>query len=249
VAVLFAAAPLSSRATQETGLSQAAKDAGESYLRALGSAGIAYANHDFSKALDKLDVADQIAPNIPDTWMMRGAIYAEQRAFDKAQDSFEKAGKLNPGDFWPQYNLAELLLMQKKFGAAATAFQRLQVYATNQELVQFKVVFTNLMAGNPDAAKPALDAMKFPSETAAYYFAQAAWAFAHQNSKDGNYWTRTGLKVFGLPRALSFYDQLAQVGWVPMRNADGSVPASNDLTSLPGPTPGVDLLPGAGGTP
>jgi tetratricopeptide (TPR) repeat protein len=249
VAVLLAAAiPFSTDAAQETGLSPAAQQAGDAYLRALSAAGAAYAQRDFAKALDKLDIADQIAPNIPDTWNMRGAIYAEEHAFEKAEDAFEKAGKLTPGDFWPQYNIAELLLMQKKFEPAAAAFEKLEVYGGHEELVQFKIVYADLLAGNGDAAKPVLDGMKFPCNTPAYYYAHAAWEFAHKDQKQGNYFTAAGLKVFGL-RSVSFYDALAQAGWVPMRSADGSVPESTDLTTLPGATPSLDVLPQGGATP
>jgi tetratricopeptide (TPR) repeat protein len=248
-AILLAnALPFSTRAAQEAALSKAAQDAGEAYIRTLAAAGEAYSKRDFTMALDKLSIADQIAPNIPDTWNLRGAIYAEQHAFEKAEDAFERAGKLTPGDFWPQYNLAELLLMQRKYGPAATAFQRLEVYAGHEELVQFKLVYADLLMDDSDAAKEVLDAMKFPADTPAYYYAHAAWEFAHKDQKQGSYWTTAGLKVFGLDRCLSFYDALAQVKWVPMRNADGTVPENRDLSILPAATPGVDVLPQAGGT-
>ena len=238
--VLAVAVPfftLSAPAAQPAAPSKAALNAGMPYIRALAGAGVAYANRDFSKALDQLDIADQIQPDIPDTWNMRGAIYAEQHAFEKAEDAFEKAGKLNPGDFWPRYNLAQLLLMQKKFGEAAAAFQKLMIYGGHEELVQFKIVFADLLAGKPDEAKPVLDAMKFPSDTPAYYFAHAAWGFARKDEKEGNYWTGAALKVFGIGQTVSFYDSLAGVGWVGARGADGAAPARTDLTTMPGATP------------
>jgi tetratricopeptide (TPR) repeat protein len=176
---------------------------------------------------------------------MRGAIYAEEHAFEKAEDAFEKEESLLPADFWPKYNIAELLLMQKKFAPAADAFRKLQVYREHEELVQFKAVFCSLVAGNADDAKPVLDGMKFPSDTPAYYFAQSAWAFAHKDQNQGFYWSRTGLKVFGLSRCVSFYDALAQVGWLPMRAADGSVPGNGPFASSPLTEQG-DLLPQTG---
>jgi len=242
----LAAVPFAAHAVQESGPSQAAIDAGKPYMRALESAASAYASRNFSIALDKLDLADQIQPDIPDTWNMRGAIYAEQHAYEKAEDAFEKAAKLNPGDFWAPYNIAQLLLMEKKYGEAAAAFQALSVYQGHEELVQFKIVFADLMAGKPDEAKPVLDAMKFPADTAAYYFAHAAWGFAHKDQKDGAYWTRAGLKVFGLERCMSFYDVLAGAGWVPLRLSDGSVPEPAELTTIPAAAPEA---PAAIGTP
>ena len=208
-------------------------------MRALESAASAYATRHFTVALDKLDMADQIHADVPDTWIMRGAIYAEQHAFEKAADAFEKANKLNPGDFWPPYNIAELLLVQKKYAEAEGAFEKLSVYQGHEELVQFKIVFADVMQGKKDDAKKVLDTMKFPSNTPAYYFANAAWYFANKDEKQGNYWTHAGIKVFGLDHCVSYYDILADVGWVPMRNADGSVPEPTQLSTLPAvaPTP------------
>jgi tetratricopeptide (TPR) repeat protein len=244
---LFLGASVHSRAAQSSEPSKAALAAGTPYLRALQAAGIAYMNRDFATALDKLDVADQIAPNIPDTWSMRGAIYAEQHAYEKAGDAFEKAGELNPGDFWAPYNMAELLLLEKKYDEAAQAFGKLEVYAGHEELVQFKIIYADLLAGKPEAAKPVLDAMKFPCDTPAYYYAQSAWGAVKKDRKEALYWSATGLKVFGLARCLAFYDALAQVGWLPMRNADGSIPeAAADLSVLPTATPAVGL-PGVDG--
>ncbi len=232
-------------------MSQAAKDAGEAYVRTLAGAGAAFANHDYVLALEKLDVADQIQANVPDTWGMRGAIYAEEHAFEKAEDAFEKQQALLPGDFWPKYNLAQLLLMQKRYVPAGDAFAKLLLYRGHEELVQFKAVYAYLMGGKPDMAKPVLDGMKTPSDTPAYYFAQAAWAFAHNDKKEGDYWTRTSLRVFGLVRSVSFYDALVQAGWLPMRAADGSVPEEEGLSNLAAPIvkPGDSLLPGSGGLP
>jgi len=239
--------PLPGHATEESGASPAAIHAGESYLRALETAGAAYAAHQLSNALDKLDVADQIHANVPDTWNMRGAIYAEQHDYAKAQAAFEKAAELNPGDFWPQYNIAELLLVQKEYPQAIEALKKLSVYQGHEELVAFKLVFANLLQGTPDAAKPVLDAMKFPCDTPAYYFAQAAWSFAHQDQKQGDYFARSGMKVFGPEKCVAFYDALAQAGWLQPRNADGSYPDHTSLNALPEATPAAGLFPGMTG--
>jgi len=216
--------------------------AGGPYLRALAEASAAYANKDLSKALSKLELADQIQRNIPDTWNMRGAVYAQRHEFDKAADAFEKAGRLNPGDFWPPYNVAQLLLMQKKFGEAAAALEKLVVYRGHEELVEFYLVYADLMEGKAEAAKPVLDGMKFPSDTPAYYYARAAWAFAHKDEKEGDYWSGAGLKVFGLERCGSFYDALAGAGWMLPRNPDGSLPIHTELSTLPAATPAPGAL-------
>jgi len=239
-AALFAI-PLTTLAVQEAGPSKAALDAGDSYLHALQAAAQAFMSKDYSKALDKLDMADQIQPNIPDTWRMRGAIYAQERAYEKAEDAFEKESKLNPGDFWGPYNLAELLLLQKKYAEAAVAFQRLQIYRGHEELVQFKVVLAKCLDGKPQEAKPMLDSMKFPGDTPAYYFAHAAWAFATKDVKEGYYWCESGVRIFGQDQCLSYYDAMVGPKWMPMRNPDGTYPATSQSLALPSATPGDGL--------
>ena len=178
-------------------------------------------------------MADQVHPDISDTWNLRGAIYAEQHDFQKAIEAFQKANKLNPGDFWPMYNIAELFLMEKKYPEAVATFQKLAIYRGQEELVQFKLVLANLLQGKNGDAKQVLDGMKFPSDTAAYYFANAAWSYANKDEKKGKYWTSAGLKVFGLGRCVSFYDSLVQAGWLPRRNADGTVPNLDHALALP----------------
>ncbi len=219
---------------QETGLSPQARAAGDAYLRALGEAGAAYARKDFAQALSKLDLADDIQPGVEDTFNMRGAIYADEHDFDKAEKAFAMAMNASPRDFWPQYNLAQLQLSQGKYAVAADAFRKLLVYAGHEELVEFKVVYSELLTGNADAAQPVLDAMKFPSDTPAYYFAHAAWGFAHKDEKEGNSWVHGGLKVFGPGRCAPFYDALAAVKWVAPRDPkDGSIPEPADLLGAP----------------
>jgi len=243
---LLGTATVSTHATEESGASPAAIKAGLSFLRTLETAGAAYAAGQLSNALDKLDVCDQIHPDIPDTWNMRGAIYADQHQYDKASAAFAKAAELNPGDFWPQYNIAQLLLVQKMYPQAVDAFNKLAVYNGHEELVAFKIVYADLMQGKMDASKKVLDAMKFPCDTPAYYFAHSAWGYAHANQKDGDYWLGAGMKVFGPEKCLSFYDTLVQAGWVPARNADGSYPEQNTLSALPAITP-AQTFPGVGG--
>lgn len=197
---------------------------------------MAYAQRDFSTALDKLDLADHIHPEVQDTWSMRGAIYAEQRAFEKAEDAFQHAAKLAPENFWPRYNLAQLLFMQKKYGEAEAAFERLGADPKHRELVQFKLIILDILQNQLDKAQVVLQSMKEPSDTAAYYFAHAGWDFAHKNQREGEYWVVTGMRIFGVERCYSYYDVLADLGWVSKRTANTTgVPP----LSLPMATPAV----------
>jgi len=245
MAVLGGAALSTTRATEESGVTAAAMRAGESYLRTLETAGAAYAAGQLSNALDKLDICDQICANVPDTWNMRGAIYADQHQYDKARAAFEKSAELSPGDFWPEYNIAELYLVQKQYAQAVDGFNRLAVYKGHEELVEFKLVYANLMQGKMAPAKKVLTSMKSLGDTPAYYFAHSAWGYANGDKKDGDYWVGAGMKVFSPEKCMSFYDSLVLAGWVPARNPDGSYPQQNTLSALPAITPAPgDVFPG-----
>jgi tetratricopeptide (TPR) repeat protein len=236
VAVIAAVVARPMYAIQETGPSKAAMAAGPAYMRKLETAASAYSIRDFKQALDDLEEADQIHANIPDTWNMRGAIYAEEQQYDLAREAFEKASKLNPGDFWPPYNIAQLLLFEKKYADAADEFKSLEVYHGHEELVQFKIVFAELLAGNDGAAKEELDSMKFPCDTPGYYFAHAAWSYAHKDEKEGAYYVRASVKVFGDQGSSTYYDSLAGLGWVRARNKDGTIPVQQAAPSMTLPT-------------
>lgn len=228
-------------AAEESGPSQAAHQAGLPYLKQLEEAAAAYGRRDFPKALEKLDLADQIQAEVPDTWNMRGAIYAEEHAYEKAEDAFEHAAKLEPGNFWPQYNLAQLQFMEKKYAAAAASFQKLLDDPQHRELIQFKLVMLDLVQGKRDDAKAIVDSMKVPSDTAAYYFANAALQFSRNDAKQGHYWVSSGLKIFGVGRSYQFYNTLADFGWVKKGNpaeAASSVAPMSMGSSTPPALPG-----------
>jgi len=80
--------------------------------------------------------------------------------------------------------------------------------------VEFKVILTYVLEGDDARARAGLDAMKFPGDTAAYYFANAAWEFAHKEPDKGNNWVDRAIAIFGTERCAPFYDSLADFGWV-----------------------------------
>lgn len=200
--------------------------AGPQYLRALRGASESYAARDFPAALRQLDEADAIKPGLPESLNLRGAVYTEQHQFDLARETFAKAIKVQPTAFWPKFNLAEISLMQKKTGEAREAFQKLRATGANGELVQFKIILTHLLDQDDASAQKALKQMKFPGDSAAYYFANAAWEFAHDNPGKGKDWMKSGIGIFGLSRCYSYYDSLADAGWVEKREQGSTASAA-----------------------
>jgi len=201
-------------------LSKSSIKAGTVYMGLIRDAADAFIKRDFPTAEKKLDEADKIKPDLFDSICLRASIYAELREFPKAQLYYEKALTIQPNSFLPKFNLAEMLLMQKKFEEAQTAFEQLAVPPGRaRELVDFKIVLAALGKGNDARAREVLDHMKFPSDSGAYYYANAAWEFAHGKKDKANDWIQSGDSIFGHARNYSFYDSLADMGWVTARQS------------------------------
>jgi Tfp pilus assembly protein PilF len=201
------------------GMSKSSIRAGTAYIGLLRDASDAFMRRDFPASEKKLDEADQIKPGLYDSICLRASIFAEERDFEKAQALYEQALKIQPNSFLPKFNLAEMLLMQKKFAEAQASFEQLNVPGRQKELVDFKIVLTALGMGDDAKAREVLDHMKFPGDTAAYYFAGAGWEFAHGNKGKANELIQSADSIFGQARNYSFYDSLADMGWVQARRA------------------------------
>jgi hypothetical protein len=115
-----------------------------------------------------------------------------------------------------------MLLMQKKYAEAQSAFEQLAAPARSRELVDFKIVLALLGQGKDAKARQVLDHMKFPGDTASYYFANAAWEFAHGNKGKAREWIQSGDAIFGQQQNYGFYDSLSDMGWVPARQSAAS---------------------------
>ncbi|MEI8340590.1 MAG: tetratricopeptide repeat protein [Verrucomicrobiota bacterium] len=201
------------------GMSKAAIKAGPAYMSLIRDASEAFIKRDFPAAEKKLDEADQIKPGLFDAICLRASIYAEEREFAKAQENYEKALAIQPNSFLPKFNLAEVLLMQKKFAEAQSAFEQLAAPPRARELVDFKIVLAALGQGNDAKAREVLDHMKFPGDSAAYYYSNAAWEFSHGNKSKAKDWIESGNAIFGQAKNYVFYDSLSDMGWVPARQS------------------------------
>ena len=85
---------------------------------------------------------------------------------------------------------------------------------TPSELLQYRVFLTYVLEKNDDAALEELDRMKFPSVTGAYYYAHAAWEFAHGNQTEALSWVYSGDWVFSRAKNTYFADVMYDLGWL-----------------------------------
>jgi tetratricopeptide (TPR) repeat protein len=189
----------------------------DDYRRLLGMAGEYFKDRKMDLALQKLDEADAIFPDFIEALNLRGAVYAEKGDFGRANAHFDKALLAEPRAFWPRFNKAEVLLMEKKYAEARTAFEEMLAKVPSSDMVQFKLVLIHLKENDIEAAKNQLDRMKFPSDSAAYYYAHAAFELAQGKKEDGQYWIKSGDAIFGFERNVVLYDSLADLGWLEKR--------------------------------
>lgn len=206
------------------GFAKSTIKAGPVYMDLIRDAIEAFQKKDFAVAAAKLDEADKIQPGLFDSIRIRASIFAEKRDFPRAQELYEKALELQPNSVWPHFNLAEILLMQKKFTEAQDAFEKLMVPDQFKEEVDFKIIICYLGEVNDAKAKELIGKMKFPSDTGSFYFANAAWEFAHGNKAKGNEWIHSADSIFSPARNYMYYDTLADMGWVPARPAETANP-------------------------
>lgn len=194
------------------------KSAGE-YQRLIRESADFYAERDYASAVATLDKAAKMRPDTLDALNLRGAIHAERGEFERARDCFEKALAISPDAFWPKFNLAEILLMQHRAREAQERFEQLRATGPNAELIQFKIVLALLKQDRVDEARARLGSMPFPGESAAGYYAWAAWAFASHDEKLAGEWVRKSNEAFGRKINLVLYDSLADMGWVEKRKS------------------------------
>jgi tetratricopeptide (TPR) repeat protein len=114
---------------------------------------------------------------------LKGAAYTRLKDYSKAEESFKAALDESPGMFAATFNLGEILFLQKQYDKARDWFRGMLINDPRNELLQFKVFLAHLQLGDNEAAQKMLNAMKFPGDSPAWYYANAAWEFSKGNKR------------------------------------------------------------------
>ncbi|MEP6808860.1 MAG: tetratricopeptide repeat protein [Chthoniobacterales bacterium] len=153
---------------------------------------------------------------------LRGILYLDQGKYDEAAADFTAASAKDPISYPPRLYLGQALLQQKKWGEARALFEEMET-KTNililNERLRYAILLTYLGAKDDAGAKAALDRLVFPTESPAYYYAQAAWGFAHDNSKAALKWLKTAEGIFDDKRVAWFARPLYDFGWIKKKPA------------------------------
>ncbi len=177
----------------------------------------------YTDALEKLDAAEKINPNLADIYALRGDIYLapRRRDFDLALPQFEKAAQLQPESPLPKFNLAEYHFVKHEFETALQAFTKLttdypKLPMMIRHLVHYKRALCELMLGHRPAADQIIaEHFTFMDDTPAYYFSKAAISFSAGDPNKGNEWVKRGVAVFKAQSCEPYYDAFKELRWVP----------------------------------
>ena len=173
----------------------------------------------FFEALQKVDDAQAIAPDLPMLWNVRGSIFTDMRDFPKAKEAFTKALELDPKGFEAQFNLSELLFVDQKYADAEAAFSNLQktfpkLRENIRHYVRFKVVVCRLKQDKVKEAKQAMSTFTSKDDTPAYYYSQAAVAFQANKETDAQTWLDKAARIYKPSETNPYTDCLMEARWI-----------------------------------
>jgi tetratricopeptide (TPR) repeat protein len=165
-------------------------------------------------ALDRVPENDAPKVNVFD---LRGAIFLEQKKLDEALAAFTAAHEAEPNFFLPHIHLGDTYLRLGKWVEARNVYD--EVVARSNVLIvheraRYGILLSYLGAKDDAGAKEALESIAFPTETASYYYAQAAWAFAHDSARAAKKWLDTAGKIFAEKDTAWFARPLHEFGWL-----------------------------------
>jgi len=188
------------------------------YQFLLSEAMIRFQVRDFKTALDYVDRADEILPPTACSLNVRGAIAVEQRDFERGYKFFTEALKLDP-DFLPaKFNICEIPFLQGKYADARRLWTPLlsltKMGDASWELLIYRIYLTYLLEKDFDHAKEWLDKLPFPSQSPAYQYAHAAWAYQKGDIAKWDEWTRSAAFIWPESTRGEFMDVLIQLGWM-----------------------------------
>ena len=148
-------------------------------------------------ALAKLQELQKSMPDDPSILNLLGSAYSKKKEYPVAEEYFRKALD-EISDFFPAaFNLGEILFLQKKYTESRDYFQKLRDQNRDNELLQYKVALCDILLTDDERAKKSMQSIKYPGDSPAWYYAQAAWEFKKGNAKKGREYVRVAKSIFG----------------------------------------------------
>ncbi len=179
---------------------------------------------DFTGALVAADKADKLMPPTVWTINVRGAVAIERRQFKEGEAYCVEALQKDAQFFPALFNLCEIPFLKGRYAEARAMWEKLLAGYPAQrnsivrdgtpELLIYRIFLCYLLDRDLNKAKAWLDRLPFPSDTAAYYYAHAAWEKANGHEDQWKYWLRQAEFIWPAAKRTNFTDVLMQIGWI-----------------------------------
>lgn len=143
---------------------------------------------------------------------LKGAALTKKKDFAGAQAAFNSALEAAPGMFAARFNLHEIDFLQGKYSEAGQGFSEMLQNDPSNELLGFKVFMSQLKSGDKDSAQKTLSRIRYPGDTPAWYFAQAAWLLDKgENDRASDY--LAGARYIFPGKTELYEESFADLGW------------------------------------
>lgn len=162
-------------------------------------------------ALAKLEVMEKQLPDDPLVLNLIGSAYSKKKDYLAAETYFRKAVKKSPNFFPAIFNIGEIYFLQKKYAEAREHFQAMRGSDARHELLQFKLVLCDLALNETERAKKVMDAIKYPGNSPAWYYAHAAYENKMGNNKKAREYVAGAQYIFG-PKTSLFDESFEAAG-------------------------------------
>jgi tetratricopeptide (TPR) repeat protein len=179
-------------------------------------------NGNVDVALAALNEAEKTAKPNAYSHTLRGVIALEQERTDDALAAFRTAIEADAAYFPPRLFIGDTLLRAKRWEEARDAYleaARKTNILTFNERIRYAIMLTHMGQNRATLAREAFERITFPTESAAYYYAQAAWAYANGDKRGGDKWLRTGDEIFPERATDWFARPLHDFGWIKRKPA------------------------------
>jgi len=173
-----------------------------------------YEAQKYDEALERLLALKDRHPSDPLILNLMGSVYTKKQNYQKAEKAFRQALDLEPGFFPAAFNLGELLFLQQKYPLARQYYQTMRATDHRHELLQFKVALCDILSGETERAKKVMNAIKYPGDSPAWYYAHAALEHNQGTTAKAREYIRGAKFVYG-PEKTALFDETFQTIGIP----------------------------------
>lgn len=184
----------------------------KAYETAINKATQALRAGNLGEADKQADVATKLEPASAQTANLRGVIAVQKKDYEDAANRFAQAIAADEKFYPAKLNLADLLLLQGKHADARTHYEELQQIDPKSELIQFKIIVTDVLDDRQAQAAQLINEMTFPGATPAYYFARAAVLLKKSQEKEAQQYFTNARKYYDEQQCAYFIRFLQQNG-------------------------------------